>query len=308
MRKDRLSRRNFFQDLALGATMWPPSGTLSKVPFHLRYAISSAMYGNIDIAKIISELPRTGAEFLDLWCRPWVNHRDELDTMGTRNFVALLARHDLKLGVVTRYDVSPSCLRQETRVMAKLGGKVIISGSPNTGRLEAEDLKSAVQKFVEQIRPVAVAAESRGITVAIENHPLLLLGSTDAMKWFNELAPLEGLGIALALFHLGRDPAMMAELIKDLGPRIAFIYAWQQPTWLGHKKPSTKEVFDQLPGRGPMDFKPIVAALRQIEFGGFVSIFMESLRGYVPIWQTPEEVTEEIIEARQYLDRCLSEV
>jgi sugar phosphate isomerase/epimerase len=60
----------------------------------------------------------------------------------------------------------------------------------------------------------------------------------------------------------------------------------------------------QLPGRGPLDFYPLVSALREIAFDGWTSIFMHPFPRGIPIVEGGvSAVTAEINRARAYLDR-----
>ena len=58
----------------------------------------------------------------------------------------------------------------------------------------------------------------------------------------------------------------------------------------------------QMPGRGEMDFAPIVQALRDIKFAGWTEIFMHPFPRGIPILATTTEVTAEINRARHYLE------
>ena len=62
----------------------------------------------------------------------------------------------------------------------------------------------------------------------------------------------------------------------------------------------------QLPGRGPMDFTPLMAALRKINYTGWTEIFMHPVPRGIPILDSVETVTEEINRARNYLEGCLA--
>ena len=73
------------------------------------------------------------------------------------------------------------------------------------------------------------------------------------------------------------------------------------------KLPKEEELL-QMPGRGPLDFKPILAALARISYQGWTEIFMHPVPRGIPILPTTAEVTEEINRARSYLESCLSEI
>lgn len=66
------------------------------------------------------------------------------------------------------------------------------------------------------------------------------------------------------------------------------------------KLPKEQELL-QMPGRGKLNFAPIVEALRKIRYEGFVEIFMHPVPRGIPILPTAKEVTAEINRARKYL-------
>ncbi len=71
------------------------------------------------------------------------------------------------------------------------------------------------------------------------------------------------------------------------------------------KLPKQQELM-QLPGRGPLEFTPIVGALKKIQFQGFTEIFMHPVPRGIPIMDTAQMVTAEINRARTYLESCLA--
>ncbi len=252
------------------------------------------MYGTNPIADVVPEVRKTGAQHLDVWPKPQGNQRAQIDEMGLENFIALLRRHNVRAGVLSRYDLGPFKLHDEFAVAKRLGVTTIVTGSHGPRDLSGEQLKAAVKAFAGQMQPHAAEAHAAGVTIAVENHGGALLTAPDSLKWFAEFAPEKGLGIALAPYHLEQNPSGMGALIEALGNRIAFLYAWQH----GREH-------DQLPGRGPLDFAPIVAALRKIRYTGWTSIFMHSAVNGVPIRSTNAGVTEEIVRARNYLGSFL---
>jgi len=64
----------------------------------------------------------------------------------------------------------------------------------------------------------------------------------------------------------------------------------------------------QLPGRGSLDFCPIIASLMRIKYKGWAEIFMHPVPRGIPIMPTAAEVTEEINRARRYLEKCKDKV
>jgi sugar phosphate isomerase/epimerase len=70
------------------------------------------------------------------------------------------------------------------------------------------------------------------------------------------------------------------------------------------KLPKEQEL-KQLPHRGPLDWAPLLAALKEIDYQGRTEIFMHPVPRGIPILPTVEEVTAEINAARAYLEECL---
>jgi len=70
------------------------------------------------------------------------------------------------------------------------------------------------------------------------------------------------------------------------------------------KLPKQQEL-EQMPGRGELDFQPLVNALRKIDYQGWTEIFMHPVPRGVPILDTTAKVTEEINVARHYLENIV---
>ena len=84
-------------------------------------------------------------------------------------------------------------------------------------------------------------------------------------------------------------------------------YAWQHGMGCMKKLPKEQELL-QMPGRGKLDFTPIVGALKAIGYNGFTSIFMHPVPRGIPILPTAAKCTAEINRARAYLDKCVASV
>ena len=271
------------------------------------------MYGTLPLKVILPEAAKTGADTIDIWPRVHGNQREQMEEMGHETFAALLKQHktakgNLRLGCITRYDLGPFGLQKEMAVAKKFGAKVLVCGGRGRRGLKGAELKAEVKKFAELLKPHLTAAEKTGVTLAIENHSSNLINTPDSMKWLVELAPSKHLGIALAPYHLeslGVDAAGHAALIKALGNRIAMFYAWQHGMGCHKKLPKEQELL-QMPGRGNLDFTPIVRALKQINYRGFTSIFMHPVPRGIPILKDALACTTEINRARTYLDKCLA--
>ncbi len=275
--------------------------------FRLNYILSSCMYGTLPLGTIVPEVSKTGAGQLDIWPRVHGSQREQLEKMGHEKFTALLQRHKVSLGCITRYDLGPFGLKDEMKVAAKLGAKVLVCGGKGRRGLKGSELKAEVKKFAGLMRPQIAAAEKAGVTIAIENHGSNLINTPDSLKWLVELIPSKHLGVALAPYHLeggGLDSAGLAALIEALGNRIAMFYAWQHGMGCMKKLPKEQELL-QLPGRGQLDFAPVVKALKKVGYRGLTSIFMHPVPRGIPILADAASCTAEINRARRYLDGCI---
>lgn len=293
------SRRNF--TAAVLASSYALKQAWSVEPgFQFRYLLASCLYGYQDLSQIVPEVRKTGATAIDIWPKVHGNQREQIDAMGESKFADLLQTHDVSLGCITQYQLGPFGLQDEMRFASRFGCSTIVTSAQGPVGLSGTELKSAIEKFVSQMRPHLEVAEECGVTIAIENHAKNLLESPDAIRWLADLSGESKLAIALAPYHLPQESAAMAKLILELGNRIAVFYAWQHGAGCMQKQPKEQELL-QMPGRGSLDFAPLVASLQQIQFQGWTSIFMHPFPRGIPILDSVEEVTAEINRARDYL-------
>ena len=60
-----------------------------------------------------------------------------------------------------------------------------------------------------------------------------------------------------------------------------------------------------MPGRGTLDFGPLLSALKTNRFDGWTSIFMHPFPRGIPILEKVDDVTAEINRSRNYLEDLL---
>jgi sugar phosphate isomerase/epimerase len=301
-----ITRRDFSVALAASTTLALPqvANAGDSAPFQPRYILGSCMYGTAKLREILPEVKKIGATAIDIWPKVHGNQREQLDEIGAERFAELLKQHDVALGCITQYPLGPFGLQNEMRLAGRLGCRTLVTGGRGPTKLKGTELKKAVAAFVERMKPhLAVAAEN-GVTVAIENHGNNLIDSPDSLKWLVELRPSEHLAVALAPYHLPQDEKLLADLIRALGGGIAMFYAWQHGMGCMKKLPKQQELL-QLPGRGKLDFAPLLAALRDIDYQGWTEIFMHPVPRGIPILDSTPAVTAVINRARAYLETCL---
>ena len=120
-----------------------------------------------------------------------------------------------------------------------------------------------MKAFFESLKPEIELAEKYNSQLAIENHGNALLSTLDSLKAFCELNTHPRVGLALAPYHLQSIKASVEEAIAVAGRQLFFFYAWQQA-------PAEQ----QLPGIGPTDCAPWLAALAKADYRRYVTPFM----------------------------------
>jgi sugar phosphate isomerase/epimerase len=262
------------------------------------------MYGYTSLGEIMPEVRKIGASAIDVWPKVHGSQREQLDEMGEEAFAELLQQHNVSLGCITQYKLGPFGLQNEMRLASRLNCGAMVTGGKGPIGLKGTELKSAVAAFVEKMKPHLATAEQSNVTIAIENHANNLVESPDSLKWLAELRPSTHLGIAFAPYHLPQDAESLAALIRSLGDSIAVFYAWQHGMGCMKKLPKEQELL-QMPGRGELNFTPMLEALRDIDYSGWTEIFMHPFPRGIPIHPTTAAVTSEINRSRNYLENLI---
>lgn len=301
----QVTRRDFLATGAAAAiSLGVTSTAAAAAKLRPNYIVGSCMYGYTSLAEIVPEVRKTGATALDIWPKVHGNQREQLDDMGERAFAELLKKHDVTLGCITQYKLGPFGLQNEMRLAQRLGCSTMVTGGRGPKGLKGTELKTAVGKFIEQMKPHVAVAEETGVTIAIENHGNNLIESPDSLKWLADLRPSKHLAIAFAPYHLPQDEKLLSDLIRELGESIAMFYAWQHGMGCHQKLPKEQELL-QMPGRGSLDFEPLLMALGDINYHGWTEIFMHPVPRGIPILEPTSAVTAEINRSRDYLTKRL---
>jgi sugar phosphate isomerase/epimerase len=143
-----------------------------------------------------------------------------------------------------------------------------------------------MRAFLNGLKPLAELAERYDSYLAIENHGNALLDSLDSFKAFVELNTSKRIGIALAPYHVQARNESVEKAIEIAGKQLLFFYAWQQ-------RPGV----EQLPGHGPADFTPWIAALGRVGYRWYVNPFMHG-------HPEPEVMTAALAKSKRYLEGC----
>lgn len=303
-----MNRRKFCQ-LSASAVL-APSLIGAEPDWKLNYTLSSALFGDMPLESVIGEISKAGCHSIDIWRKVHGTHREQIDKMGDDTFQGLLKTHTAKMAVSTCYPLGPFRQDDEIRWVKKNGGQMTVCGSGNIGAKDPSgaEAKKQVKAFFEKLKPHYEFAEQQGVTMAIENHKNSMLSSPDSIRYFAELNPSKNVGIAFAPHHLFDAIDEIPKLIREAGKeQIPFIY-FQEHHLSSKKKMSDQEQLKQMPGHGSLDYVPILAALREIDFSGLTEIFAHPMPRGVPMLPTAGEITDAINVSRTYIDECLKKL
>ncbi len=310
-------QRRDFHKLALatlGATALPSfsdtvaaadDATPSDDEFRLHYIVASCMYGTSPLEEILLEVPKCGASHIEIWAEPHGRQREEIDELGIERVQELLAANQVQLGAFTCFKYGIFNMQGEMDLVKQLGGDLVICNSRGPRDLEGDALRAAVTEFADELRPHVEYAESVGITIGVENHSGGLISSRDSILMLLDLIPSPFLGLAMAPSHLPQDEEVISGMIRDLGPRVVSLQAWEFGDGFIGDLPKESQML-QLPHRGPLDWTPMMRTLKEIDFAGRIEVFMHPTPRGIPIHDTTAEVTSEINAGRAYLEACLA--
>lgn len=274
--------------------------------YKLNYILSSCMYGYMPLGGILPEVQKAGASAIDIWSRVHGNQREQIDEMGFDTFSIILEKNDVKLGGFTQYPLGPFRLQNEMKNVKKLGGEYVLCATTSPKEPQGKEAVEAVKKFLDKMKPHAEKAEKLGINIYVENHSKQLLYHPDSIYAFAELNPYKNLKVAFAPHHLFKWLDEMPSLIRALNKNIGFFYAQEHGKGSYRKMPKEDEM-QQMPGfGGGLDYRPIVKALQDIDYRGYVEIFMHPYPRGLPILPTATEITAAINKSRAYLDSCIT--
>lgn len=284
-----LDRRQFLTRSAGGAAaaMVLPgmvaSGVAAEERWKMRLSTSTIQFSRLPIEQALKRIGTLGFEAVDIWsAHAGCPHLDDvLDRVGPDKLKDLLAENNLKLYAFSVYQGGYA---KYAELLGKAGGGVAVRGS--SGPVAPEELTTRMKAFLEGLKPDLELCEKYDSYLAIENHGHALLDSLDSFKAFVDLNRHPRLGIAMAPYHFQGIKASVEEAIAIVGKQLFFFYAWQRAAGQ-----------EQLPGIGPTDFTPWLAALAKADYGWYVNPFMH----HEP---EPEVMAEALARSRDYLRKC----
>lgn len=168
---------------------------------------------------------------------------------------------------------------------ADLGSHIMVFGSPKQRSIpEGVAREANAARFLDALRPALDRAAQAGITICLEPLPppeadflLTLAEARELLQQANHPAARTIFDVKSA----SSEGAPLDQLIREFAPLIAHVHA--------------NDANRRGPGFGATDFRPILAALREIEYRGAVSV---EVFDYSP---DPETIARESL---RYLEEC----
>jgi sugar phosphate isomerase/epimerase len=305
-----MNRRQTFKAILGSSSLLPLLSGKQDPCFKIEYVLSSALFGNLPLADVLPEVNKAGASGIDIWRKVHATHREQIQEMGDDTFQSLLAKNKTRMLVSTCYPLGSFGQDEELAWVKKNGGKMTVSAARAMGEKDSSGKEASrqVKLFFEKLKPHLEIAQSLGVKMVFENHGNALLHTPDSLRYFAEYNPdTKHVGIGFAPHHMQNfGDAMVSQMIGELGgEQIPFIYF--QEHGIGSKKHVDKETeLEQLPGRGNLDYVPVVQALKKAGFTGIAEIFMHPTPRGVPMLPTAPAITAEVNKSRAYIETCLA--
>jgi sugar phosphate isomerase/epimerase len=147
--------------------------------------------------------------------------------------------------------------------LAKELGAKCITTEPG-GPVGAQKWADCLKLFVEMLKPVVEHAEKEGVMLLVEPEPDLLIETADQyLEFATKLqSPCLGLNFDIGHFYCVKDePAPTVHKLKE---HIRHVHL--------EDIAATRVHHHMIPGEGAIDFGPVLAALKDIGYGGWVTV------------------------------------
>ncbi len=268
----------------------------------MKFAICNETFGTrsfADTFSAIRKLGYTGVEIAPFTFSPWDKPFDvrrvsaekivNVRQMAVDAGLEIVGLHWLLAQTEGFYLTSPDpnvrrhtaeYLRALAEVCASLDGKIMVLGSPQQRNLLPGVSYEDGEAYAAEVLNAAISTCTQlGVTIALE--PLgptegnFLLTAESAIR-LAKMVDSPHCRLHLDVKAMTSESKPPAEIIRECAPWIAHFHA-NDPNLLG-------------PGMGEVDFHPIFAALRDIEYSGWVSV---EVFKYEP---SPDEIAKRSIE------------
>jgi sugar phosphate isomerase/epimerase len=306
-RRDILKHAALAAGWGTAATLlgWPweeSRGEQPKAPSHMKYAICNEIFGDWPLEKAFAFAAESGYRGIEI--APFTIGQLVTDISAKRRAEVRRLAEQAGLEVVGLHcllfhtdgfhlTTSDAQVRRKTadyfgelaRFCADLGGKIMILGSPLQRTLAPDVSKEQGMKHAAEILQAAVPAlEKANVIIGLE--PLAPVETNFLTTAAEAVELMELVGSPRCRLHLdckamSSESIPIPELIRKY--RGVFVHF--------HANDANR----QGPGFGKLDFVPVLAALRDVDYRGWVSVEP------IDYDAGPERISRESI---QYLQRC----
>ncbi len=270
----------------------------------MRFAICHEHWGNAPFEKVCEDAAECGYQGLELAPFALKDDPRELTLADAARLVRvahsfgleIIGLHWLLTKPAWLHITTPDALlRTETAKFAQhlarfcgvLGGKVMVWGSPKARNLLPDwDRAEATKRAAELMHAIAEISGQNGVTIAMEP-----LGKKET-NWMNTAA--EGIAFCKAVDHPACKLHLDVKAMSDEEKSIPDIIR-NSREWFVHFHTNDPNLLG--PGMGEVKYEPIIAALREVNYDGWLSTeVFDYSRG-------PREIAERSI---GYLKRVMS--
>jgi len=256
----------------------PANETFFPIYFIMRYAICNEHWGNLPFAQVCERIAAAGFEGVEI--APFTLHEDprqltEADMIRVTSaaksagievigFHWLLTKpaflHITSLDSTQRGDAA-KLGRQLARLCGMAGGKVMVWGSPEARSLQPEwDYEEAFKRGVDVVRSVAEEAGRYGVTIAMEplgRKETNFLNTAEETIRFCKMVDHPACKLHLDVKAMSDETKPIPQIIEESKDWFVHFHT-NDPNLLG-------------PGMGEVKYEPIIAALRQVDYQGWLS-------------------------------------
>ncbi|HQR41093.1 MAG TPA: sugar phosphate isomerase/epimerase family protein [Gemmatales bacterium] len=148
--------------------------------------------------------------------------------------------------------------------MAKELGAPCITTEPGGPLEPGQSWEDALGIFCESLRPVADHAQSIGVPLLVEPEPGLLIETAAQYERFASVFNHPGIGLNFDIGHMYCVKDDPATAIRQLAKHIRHVHL--------EDIDATRVHHHLVPGQGAIDFKPILQALKDVKYTGWVTI------------------------------------
>lgn len=293
---ENINRRDFLKVVgtsaaagitAVSCTQIGKKDVAKSQKWQMRLSTSSIHFMQLPIEQACERIANIGYEAIDIWsAHNGCPHLDDIaKRLGPHGLKKMLDEYKLKL---FSFSVYKGGYERYAQLLGNVGGGVAVRGSAPP--CKPEELTDRMQKFLEDLKPLAELAEQNNSYLAIENHAGALLCTLDSLKTFVDMNTSPRLGIALAPYHLQTIEASVPVAIHICGKQLFYFYAWQH-------FPDAQ----QLPGIGPTYMVPWIQALADIKYPGYVNPFMHGP-------PNADVMSVNLAKSRNYLRDCFKKI